>query len=67
MSIVQASSYSWFENDGFYKKRHLFFGTPCSQRRRVNEQVKNEQICRVSPMEKMGKDHPMVPPLDHFQ
>ena len=29
MSIVPASSYSWFENDGFYKKRHLFFGTPC--------------------------------------
>ena len=30
MSIVPASSYSWFENDAFYKKRHLFFGTPCT-------------------------------------
>ena len=30
MSIVPAFSYSWFENDGFYKKRHLFFGTPCT-------------------------------------
>ena len=29
MSIVPASSYSWFENYGFYKKRHLFFGTHC--------------------------------------
>ena len=25
MSVVPASSYSWFENDVFYKKRHLFF------------------------------------------
>ena len=30
MSIVPASSYSWSKNDGFYKKRHMFFGTPCS-------------------------------------
>ena len=29
MSIVPAVSYSRFENDGFYEKRHLFFGTPC--------------------------------------
>ena len=28
MSIVPASSFFWFENDGFYKKRHLFFWTP---------------------------------------
>ena len=30
MSIVPASNCSWFENDGFYKKRNLFFGTPCT-------------------------------------
>ena len=27
MSIAPASSYFGFENDGFYKKRHLFFRT----------------------------------------
>ena len=31
------------------------------------EEVNNEQTIGVSSSEKMGKDHPMVPPLDLFQ
>ena len=30
VSIEPASSYSWFGNYSFYKKRQLFFETPCS-------------------------------------
>ena len=32
MSIVPAFGSSWFENYSIYKKRHVFFGTPCKRR-----------------------------------
>ena len=38
-----------------------------SQRRRGFEQVRDEQNITVSSSEKLGKNHPVVPPLDHFQ
>ena len=38
-----------------------------NDKRRGYEQVENEQNFRVLSSEKMEKNHPMVPPLDHFQ
>ena len=38
-----------------------------TQRRRGYEKVKKKQIFWISSSEKMENNHPMVPPLDHFQ
>ena len=38
-----------------------------NDKRRGYEQVENEQNFRVLSSEKMEKNYPMVPPLDHFQ
>ena len=40
---------------------------PTSLRKTHYEDVKKYQNIRVSSSQKMGQNHPMVPPLDHFQ
>ena len=47
-----------------YTNRTIFYP---SQRRSGYEKIKNKQNCRVSFGENMGKNLPMLPPLDHFQ
>ena len=38
-----------------------------TQKRRGYEQIKKKQKFGGSSSENIGKNHPMVPPLDHFQ
>ena len=43
----------------------MMFENPCLRKRHY-EQVENYQNIGISSGKKMGKNHPMVPPLDLF-